>query len=148
MSRGSRAALLCGTKGKLAVRLPPVALAQAKQGSLLGYVHGLESIEVAGSGALQLRHTPSRSCQVWERFRTGSSSLGAAIRRPWGVAQKPVSSAFIWSISRPWLSGPCCFSNLRAVVIGPSIRAQTELGLRGHGLSSSAHAIAFCASQL
>ena len=42
MSRGSRAALLCGTKEKLAVRLPPVALAQANQGSLLAPVHGLD----------------------------------------------------------------------------------------------------------
>ena len=42
MSRGSRAALLSGTKAKQAVGLPPVALAQANQGSLLAPVHGLD----------------------------------------------------------------------------------------------------------
>ena len=59
----------------------------------------------ADSEVLQLCHTPSRSCQVWERFWTGSSSLGAARRRPWGVAQKPVPSCLalrrFWS--SPWV---------------------------------------------
>ena len=129
--RGQKASLVClglrATGGSLTASFPLVPHRSA----------------VPGSGVLQLCHTPSPSCQVWERFRTGSSSLGAARRRPWGCPETGALllglAAFlelVWSISRQWLSGPCCFSNLRAVVIGPSIRAQTELGLRGHGLSS------------
>ena len=56
----------------------------------------------AVSEVFQLCHTPSRSCQVWERFCTGSPSLGAVRRRPWGVAQKPVPSCL--ALRRCWSS--------------------------------------------
>ena len=54
----------------------------------------------AVSEVLQLCHTPFRSCQVWERFCTGSPCLGAVRRRPWGVAQKPVPSCL--ALRRCW----------------------------------------------
>ena len=56
----------------------------------------------AVSEVLQLCHTPFRSCQVWERFCTGSPSLGAVRRRIWGVAQKPVPSCL--ALRRCWSS--------------------------------------------
>ena len=49
----------------------------------------------AVSEVLQLCHTPSRSCQVWERFCTGSPCLGAVRRRPLGVSPKSRRS-FAW----------------------------------------------------
>ena len=56
----------------------------------------------AVSEVLQLCHTPFQSCQVWERFCTGSPSLGAVRRRPWIVAQNPVPSCL--ALRRCWSS--------------------------------------------